>query len=217
MTDLRDQAIEAFAQFTLLPDLARLKQRGRDPQTARFDLELADGRTIPIGNADQLFSRTRVSRTLAVTIGHTIPRCKPSDWEDAIGALIAHATDVTEDQDDQLAQRVADWLDQYARGALTDQAAAAPLRSPFTDPDGNLYVSADDFSRWLKRHYSEQLSSHDLRGALTDLGFATTKIQYTTEGRGRSRKRSCARYYTAPQDSIGGTADEPGSPTLRVA
>lgn len=199
---IRQQAIEAFAEFTSLPDVTRLTQRGRDPVTARFDLEFADGSIVSLGTCDILFSRTKVSRILAVTIGHMIPRCKPSDWEDAVGALIAHATDVTETLDDQLAQRVDDWLDQYARGALTDREGAAVLREPFTD-SGQLHISADAFSRWLKRHYGEQLPPSDLRSALTDLGFTAARVDYTVQGTGKTRKRSTARYYVAPPDPVG--------------
>jgi hypothetical protein len=199
---IRQQALEAFAEYTRLPDLTRLTQRGRDPQTARFDLEFADGTTVPIGTCDNLFSRTKVSRILAVTVGHIVPRCKPSDWEDAIGALIAHATDVTETLDDQLKERCADWLDQYARGALTDREGAAVLREPFTHT-GQLHISADAFSRWLKRHYGEQLPPSDLRSALTDLGFKPTRVDYTVQGTGKTRKRSTARYYVAPPDAPG--------------
>lgn len=194
----RQQVLEAFGDLTKLPDIKRLLQRGRDPDTARFTLELQDGRNITIGNAETLFSRTRFTRLTAVTLGQVLPPIKPSDWHDAIGALIAHATDVHETPDEELAARLTDWLEQYLRGAATsDRDNAAAAREPFLD-NGHVYVHAEHLATWITSRYRERIKASDLRAALSDNDYQPQRVDYTISRRGNQRTRSTARYYRTP-------------------
>lgn len=191
----RAEALKHFRGMVALNDAARLLQRGRDPQTARFTIERQDGSLIHVGTIDKLMSRAQFNRVLAVSVGRFAPPCKPADWQDAIGAMIMFGTDVEETPGEALSERALDWLEQYLSGAATsDQDGAAARREPFRR-DGEVWIHADHFARWLRREYSEQVAVSDIRLALGDLGFRAARVDYTVEGRGAGRKRTTARYF----------------------
>lgn len=200
---LRDEVLENFAIMTKLPPIRALVQRGRDPQNARFTLVFDDDTKVKIGDADALYSQTKLNRILAVANGTPIRATKPGEYRTAIDALISHATTVQETPDEALSDRIADWLDQYARSATTDREGAAPAREPFTDDD-MLYVHAEHLARWIKRDYSEPVAAGELRAALTDLGFEAVRVDYTAAGRGKTRRRTTARYYRCTLKQLDG-------------
>lgn len=206
MSDLRAQTLEAFHELTGLR-LTRLVQRGRDSDTARFILQLADGREVRVGNFERLSSRAQFNRVIGVACGTFARPCKPAVWENAVHALVMHATEVTEVDDELLERRLLDWLDRYARGAATaDRDGAAAQRMPFIEED-RLYVSVDHLAVWVRQKLQEQIREHELRAALRDLGFDLRQINYNTAGQGTTRRRTSARYYCGPLTILDGASD----------
>jgi hypothetical protein len=203
--DMRNDALHAFAEVIGLPQLDRVIQRGRDPQTARFSFILDGGTEIRIGTIDTLWSQAQLCKVLAVTAGVVPLPCKPNDWRTSIGGLVRHAVDVHETPDETFEETVRDWVKTYAQRATTDQAGAVPRREPFTR-DNELYLTASSFAKYVRREYSELLRLPDLRQALADLGFHTTPISYDRPS-GNGRDRSSVSYYHAPLTALHGTSE----------
>lgn len=194
----RDRILELYAEITGLPRIARVAQRGRDPETARYTFEFVDGRSVRIGSADVLWSQTRLGRLFGVTIGHVFPLIDRVDWHNAVAALVTHAVEVEEAPDQALTDHALDWLEQYLAGAGTSDAdGAVDRREPFHSGE-DVWVHAQHFARWLNREYSERIPTSELRTALVDLGFEPCRVQYNSNGTGKTRKRTTARYYRAP-------------------
>lgn len=196
----RTEALHDFGALTGVHDIARVIQRGRDPQTARFSFEMDDNTELRIGTIDNLWSQAQLGKVLAVTRGVVPMPCKPADWRAAIGNLIHFATDVEEHEGERFEDTVRDWLMAYSRRASTDREGAAAAGQPFLD-GADLYVSASDFAKYLRREYSETVKLHELRQALTDLGFERRTIMYVL-GKGDTQRRSSTSYYRAPLGTL---------------
>lgn len=199
--DPRTETLHDFADLTGLDEIRGLIQRGREDGTATFHFHFTDGRTVRVGGADTLYSQTKLNRVFAVSLGTPLRPMKPADFRGGVDALIRFATDVHETPDEGLAAQVRNWLDLYIDDAAsTDRDGAAAQREPFTD-NKTLYVSADHLARWIRRQYSEQVKTSDVRQALAEIGFAVTKVSYD-RGPRNNRRRTSASYYSAPADIL---------------
>jgi len=183
--DLRTKVLRAFAVLLGLPELKGLTQRGRDPETARFTLTLADGRSVRIGTIKVLRSQTELAGVLAVAVDCCPPAIERKDWHDAIAALLTHAKDVDETPGETFEAAVAEWTLRYADRATTDKDGAAPRGEPIRDGQ-TLYVTANGLARYIRREYSEQIKLHALRQAIVDLGGERCNVSYTKPGGSRS-------------------------------
>lgn len=189
MKELRDEALAAFSTLTGLPLLAGIEQHGREPETARYVLRFADGRTVRIGRVDILFSRAKLNQVLAVAIQRTAEPCKPAEWADAVAAIVRHVVDVIERPGERFEDSVTDWLQSYVAHAGTDIESAAPMEAPFI-ADGHMHVHAGNFALFIRREYVERVDLSDLRRALVDLGYERSTVYYT-----HAKKRNSKSYY----------------------
>lgn len=201
----RELAASSFSQLLDIPLISRLIQRGRDPDLARYTLELADGQTIRIGTSKILWSQAELGRVLMVAIGCVPITVSTKDWRNAIRALIVNCTDVEETPDETFEATVTEWVRAYSTRATTDRDGAAPNGQPFTD-NGDLYITANSLAKYVRREYSEQLRLHDLRQALRDIGFEQATIHYARKT-GKTTKRSSTSYYRIDQNTLDG--DQP--------
>jgi len=208
VTDNGDQRTETLARFSSLtgaPEIKRIVQRGRDTETARYTIELADGRAVRVGSIKVLTSQAELSRVLAVTCSVMPRRLKPTAWGDVLTTLISCAVDVQETPGEALEDRISDWLSLYASGAHTaDRDGAAAAREPFIS-DEHLHIAASHFAKWIRREYGETMRTSDVYPALSDLGFTPQSIYYI---RPRGKIRQHVRYYRAPLSVL----DEAGEP-----
>jgi hypothetical protein len=200
MSGHRHAAAAAFSVLLDIPNITRLVQRGRDPELARYTLELADGRTIKIGTIKILWSQAELSKVLAVTVGCVPLSVDAKEWRGAIRALIIHCTDVEETPNETFEATVMDWVRAYSQRASSDRDGAAPTGLPFTD-SGDLYITANGLAKYVRREYSEQVKLHDLRQALRDNQFEQDTVHYSRKV-GRGTKRSSTSYYRASIDAI---------------
>jgi len=193
----RAETLERFARVARLPPIARVVQRGRDPETARYTIHLTDGREVRVGNVEVLFSRAKLSKVLAVTIQKALAPIKAGDWADMINILVEAAVEVEETPGETYEETVRNWTRHYIdMGATSDRNGAAAQGSPFHD-DGHVHLTADGLARYIRREYSEQVKLHELRTALRDLGFERVTIHYVRGGK-NTEKRSSTSYYQAP-------------------
>jgi hypothetical protein len=201
--DVRHQALEAFNDIIGVDGtnrIIRIVQRGRDPQTARFTFTLADGRDIRIGTIDTLWSQIQLGKVVAVTMSASLIPVEPKDWRIAIAMIVRHAIDVTEPDGENYEDTVLDWLTRYTPYATTDRDGAASSGSPFLEA-GEIWISATNFAKHIRREYTEQVKLPELRQALADLGFTRKTINYV-RGAGHTSTRSTASYYHAPIGAI---------------
>lgn len=187
----RQQSLIAFQGITGVT-ITGLKQTGRELDTATFTLVLPGDREVPIGPAERLWSRAQTSRALAVAVGQTLGQCKNVEYEAAINAIVSHACDVSADEQDSLAGRVRDYLDQYLRNATPHKERCAPRREPFIDHD-YVYVSVQHFARWIRREYMDTLPDHLIRHALRNLDYTQLAVNFTPDT--PDAKRTSASYY----------------------
>lgn len=196
MTELRRQMLDQFAAKTGLPALDRVVQHGTEPTTARYTFEFRDGREVRVGGIDILWSRTNLSKVLAVTIQTVVAPLKPADWTEAVGGLVQHAVDVEERPGETFQDAVEEWLAVYLGRASNDKDGAASMRVPFIH-ENEAHLHAETFAKHIRREYSETIKLPELRQALVDLGFERTTVHYATKT-GTTTKRSTASYYRAP-------------------
>lgn len=204
--DKRRLALGILEQLLEIPRVARIVQRGRDPEQARFTLEFADGRNVRVGTAKVFCSQAEMSRVLGVAIGCYPPPIDAKDWRKMISALINHAVEVDETPGESFADTVRDWLGGYAANASTDANGSMAMRKPFVEQveDGthDLHVHVTDLAVHIRRNYSAGgVKESELRLALADLGFERVTRHYTRAG-----KRSTTSYYRAPLNVL----DAPG-------
>jgi hypothetical protein len=206
ITEAQPIAIAGFRDVTTLPPLERIVQYGRELATAHFTLEFEDGSSLDVDNGDILFSRTQMTKLIAIKRGELVIQGRQADWMGVIVGLFKNASVVEEDPDEKLSSSVEDWLAQYAdANASTDRDGAARRRSPFTDPQTKqLHINVDHFARWVKTTLMAQTTTLELRRAIAELGWQRTAVHYNAEGSGRSRRRAMTRYWRessgAPQE-----------------
>lgn len=183
--DTRARVLGAFAVLLGLPALAGLTQRGRDPETARFTLHFADGKSVRVGTIKALRSQTELAGVLAVAVDCYPPAIERPKWHDAISALLTHAKDVDETPGETFEASVAEWVSRYADRATADKNGAAPRGEPIRDGQ-MLFVTASGLARYVRREYSEQVKIHALRQALGDLGGERCNVSYNRSDGSRS-------------------------------
>lgn len=196
--DLREEALARFSRLTGAPDIARITQRGRDPQTARFTFHLKDGRQIHIGTIKNLWSQVELAKVLTVACGVVLARLKPADWQDLLAVLISACVEVQEIEGEQFEDTVREWLTDYTdtRALDADKNGAAAQGLPYRD-NGHIHISASHFAKYVRREHSEQIALPELRQALGDIGFDRQTIWYQ-----RAKKRAARSYYVGDAATV---------------
>lgn len=189
-------ALDLLSTRAEIGKIERIVQRGREPETARYTIEMADGRTVRVGTIRVLSSQAEMGKVLAVTIGCMPPPIEAKDWRLLVTAIVNHALEVDEAPGETFADTVRDWLADYAKDAGTDANGCCATRRPFVD-DGWLHIHVADLARSIRRQYSASVKEGELRVALADLGFERVTMNYT-----RGQKRSTTSYYRAPTDVL---------------
>lgn len=196
----RIEALARFARLTGLPDIGRIVQRGRDHDTARYTVELVDGRQIRLGTIKAMWSQAEFSKVTFVALGIVPDRVKPAEWQAVLGGLAqSGGIDIEEVQGERFEDTVEEWLGRYLDTAAlaTDQDGAAAQGLPFREGD-DIYVSAGHLARFVRREFAEQVKLPELRTALTDLGYSRQTVMYK-----RGRRRSSTSYYVRAVDAPG--------------
>ena len=75
--------------------MRRVKKLGAND--SEYDLELLDGRTVPLGCAADLLSPAKVQAAFVDALGHLIPDVKRTDWRRVAKALIRLVEEVNAD------------------------------------------------------------------------------------------------------------------------
>lgn len=168
------------------PEIRELIQDGRDPDTARFRLVLADGRDVPIGAASSLLDFGRFRERYMVVTQHVPQDIKRVDWIKIVQAMIVTAT--INDEDTRSA-RIRGLIELYVdRGLSTDRNGACTAMDPWED-DYRVYVHAGQFTQWLRKVQGERLIEADVRQLLTSGGFERRTVPYVSDD-GRKNSRS---------------------------
>lgn len=193
----RAESLARFSRITRLPEVARITQRGRDPETARYTFELADGGYVRAGTIKVLWSQAELGQVFAAACGIVIQPIKAADWRLVLAGLIEHCTDVEEIEGERFEDSVREWLDAYL-GAVSvghDRDGACAQGLPFEE-DSQLHVSASHLAKYIRREFSENVNVGPLRTALTDLGYTRQTIMYR-----RAKKPASISYYVGARDS----------------
>lgn len=185
----------------------RVVQRGRDPETAEFLLELDDGRLVKLGTFDGLWSQARFAKALAVATGYVPETLKPGDWRKHLAALLAHATDIEDVED--VAGEAEDVISLYLRHkgehVPDDGTDVSPeVRANAADQlaafrfEGDLHIHPQDLANFVRRVLGEQgFKLSQARTILRDAGY--TPVRVTFDRAGDRSQRTTARYYAGKE------------------
>lgn len=201
-----DATIAAFNRVVGGPKVKEFVQDGRDPQTARFTLVMANGEPVRLGRVADLMSQDRFRGSFAVVTGHVLQKVKPSRWDSAVQALLK-VREVRESEDDTAEGTVADWLSRYLYERLPattdDEAkdAACQRKEPFEDDvDGDrlVHVFGASFGAFVRQALRINVPDHEVKDMLRQAGFERRTVHYERED-GRISTRS---YYAGERSSI---------------
>lgn len=168
--------------------LERVVKYGTDDQ-AEFEMVLASGKRVPLGNAHQLVDPKRLRGVLVGNLpGAVLPPRFKADQHDMLVAAITGAAGVVEGSDRDEETRA--WLSGYfhytaASGTVDTSDAklfAAHLRRPgdcaaFRGADGALYLQLDPLAHWIRTRHRVNLNGAQLTARLGAIGF--TKHRFT--------------------------------------
>lgn len=189
--------IALFSKICGGPQVKELLQDGRDPETARFRLALADGREVPLGKMTNLQMMSQFQQAFAIVTSHYPLAVSKPQWERIVGELIAHAT-VNEGAEDTRSARVRGWLEGYLdRKLSTDKDAACEAYDPFVK-DGVVYVPASNLRLWLRKMRDERIEDADLKQYLKAAGFERKTVGY----RKSNGDKSTRSYYFMDEEAL---------------
>jgi hypothetical protein len=188
-----------------LPTLARVVQRGR--QDAVFDLELEDGRLIPIGTMKDLRSDPeKVTNAIAESLAPDEtppPRYTREKWDSVFRCL--HSMKVLIESETTPDDVTHGWLVRYVREReqtrdLTDPeerreaVSGSALTAGGVDPfycEGQLYIYLQDFEFFVRRQLGRNVTLRDLSARLERLGFES----YTLRDPGDAKHEEARRRF----------------------
>lgn len=185
---LRERVLRNFSILIGSEPIVAIRQRGRDPETARYTFSLADGRAIRVGTMKVLGSQAELRRVMAVATGHYMPDIARRDWHDAMRRLMAHGIDVDETMGETFTDAVREWIKSYAGEASGDREGAVKRTDPFV-ADEQLWIHVDGLSKYIRNHYGEQVRKSELWAAFDDLGFTQRNVSFNNK-RGKRTSRS---------------------------
>lgn len=195
---VRAEALADFSEATGCPALARIIQRGRNPESARFTLELDDGREVRVGTIKTFWSQTELAKVVAVACGVVLSPVKSGDWREMLAVLIAGCVDVEEVDGEAFEDAVEEWLTEYLATTTldVDRDGAVRQSAPFR-AGGLVHIAAGHFAKYVRRDQGEVIATADLRQALADLGFERKAINYQ-----RGKVRSSKSYYVTDEANL---------------
>ncbi len=195
-----DHVIGQFNVIVGGPTVKDLVQHGRDPDTARYNLELANGEIVRLGPVSNLLNMNKFQARFAVVTRHVLKDVKRPQWKAAIQALL-NAAKVEESVDDTPEGTVAEWLRRYLRERMTeDYEEAANQREPF-QKDDHVYIFAENFAAFVRMHLRVTISSPDVKEMLRAAGFTRKTVAYEDA---KSKRRTTASYYFASIEVVEG-------------
>jgi hypothetical protein len=195
-----DHIISQFNVIVGGPTVKDLIQHGRDPDTARYNLELGNGEIVRIGPVTNLLNMNKFQARFAVVTRHVLKDVKRPQWKAAIQALL-NAARVEESVDDTPEGTVAEWLRRYLRERMTeDFEEAANQREPF-QKDGFVYIFAENFATFVRMHLRVTITSPDVKEMLRAAGFTRKPVAYEDH---KAKKRTTASYYFANMEVVEG-------------
>lgn len=206
LEDLEDAAREAapdqdrvLGSFNfLVPGLEarELVQQGKDPDSARFALVLADGSEIEIGSGHKLLDQQRVRVAISVATGLVMKRVTLPKWDKAVQALLKARRYVDAESEETV---TVGWLQSYLDGRLAtgaDWNDAAFGKQPFRR-DGMVHLSLEDLLRYVKRGQGESIARADLQRRIVRVGFTSVKVTCSPPGGKREGRTSRTFWFVA--------------------
>ena len=183
-----------------LPGVERIVKRGKLGDS--YELRMADGQVIELGNAAALLNQATVRARLLPQMRRLPPWIKGREWDAVVEAIEQAAEEidnVATDAEETRAWLVA-WLRQ-ARYPTIDTADTAALYealgSPppaFCDQDGRLHVQLGDLATWINRFTGTRVTMRTLSARLAALDFERTQAAARHGGHVRNR-----RYWASPE------------------
>lgn len=175
------------------PEIKQFIQYGRDPDTSRYVLALANGAEVNLGPIDVVWNQDRFMQRFAVVTQHVSKAVPAKKWKEILQALMSSAV-VKEDAEDTRSYRAWDWVLSFVeRRYSTDKNLACQSNDPFLS-SGNLHVPLGPLHQFLRRMRGERIADVDLRQYLEAAGFERKTINYVKD----DGKKSTRSYFVAP-------------------
>jgi hypothetical protein len=172
-----EQTLAFFHKLVGGPEIKEFVQYGRDAESVRFKLVLADGREVQLGDSASLLSQPKFAANYLPATGHVIPTMKGEKWKNIIQGLM-NAVALVESEDDGYAGRAIQWVNDYTeRRFATDKDLACANNDPFRTGD-EVFISLGKLSQWIRRQRGERVADADIRQYLLAAGFERTTVNY---------------------------------------
>lgn len=180
--------VRATSLFTTVvggPEVKWLIQDGRDPETAQFRLELADGRDVPIGPPTNLINQERFRERFMVVTSVLPRRCKADKWDEVVRALLKTAQ---VNETDSRKHQVFGWLETYLDFSLsTDRDAACQAMDPYEHEDW-IFIHVGTLTQWLRKSRGSRLKDTEVQQYLIAAGFERERVTYTKDTGTRTQR-----------------------------
>jgi hypothetical protein len=161
--------------------VAKFVQYGRDPdEGGTFELVLAGkhkGRRVRFPNFAELVDPLKFRNRIATATSILPPRYKPTDWDDAIRALLL-VVEVIDEPGETGVGVLESWLTSYtAHTEAKDRGEALRAGYPHRH-NGRLFIKREHLQNYLRTRYGERLNRRDLSALLKSAGFDTVHVPY---------------------------------------
>lgn len=167
-----------FLRWRLQLPLTGIKKYGNQAD-AEYDLQLDDGRTVPIGTSRTLLDQSRAREVILACTDSFIPRIKVAEWDDVVIAI----TDLVEVVDTGTSEDVETraWLAEFYRGLATPVDEDDRDKWADTLDDANLcraiigkeriYLLLPALAQRINTTHRLRLTTAQLAARLARLGF----------------------------------------------
>lgn len=207
-----------FGANTTTPRVLAAEKHGK--RGALFVYKLADGRELTLHGAAELTSRAKFQAAVADQLGLMI--ATPAKEHQDFAALMLSVVEEI-DTSDQDTSDLHGWVSSFMhRRALPivhlddreQLASACDAGISFATPGGELYLVGDEFAKYIRREFSEQIRKSDLNNRLSALGFTSERLYARRTGNPRPGKSPVAKRYfwRITLADLGETAADRGVP-----
>lgn len=193
------RALAAFNQLVPGLQAKELVKQGSDPGSARYALVMATGTSVEVGNSKHLLDPDHIRACLVDAENVVMLPVKRNDWQIALRGLLKVVNYVEAEPETAV---TLGWLMGYLEARIADDEhwdEAASARQPF-ERDGFVWVSLNDFLRYVRRGVGEAIKPADLQRRMTTVGFVADKV--TCSQPGKKGVRTSRQYWRVPQERL---------------
>ena len=161
-----------------------LRYLGED-NTFVMETELGN---VVLGEVKNIFSQAAFRQKLAAVTKKLIPRCKTSEWEHRVNAILRASDDIDIGEASDPTAETRDWISQYmaSRVPAADRDAAAARQDPFVR-EGRVHIFMPALRKDIEYQSGEKVGSTKMGRRLKQYGATPARVPVKIDGRQTTR------------------------------